>query len=84
MNLHTKRTFLNINRITQTIFLGTQVIQLLRSQLSFYDLLILSLIHSLLALPFLVHEVPTHFFDVVLSAIRILVLVYLLAVTLQE
>ena len=84
-NLETKRTFLMMNRIARTMFLGVQVIQLLRRQISFYDLLILSHIQSFLAIPFLVAQVPSRLSvsGFVLYGIRTLVMLYSLAVSSQ-
>jgi len=55
-NPKSKHYFLIINRITKVTFLGIQVIQLLRGQISFYDLLILSHIGGLLTMPSLIEK----------------------------
>jgi len=55
-NPKSKLSFLMVNRITKVTFLGIQFIQLLRDQISFYNLLILSHIGALLTMPSLVEK----------------------------
>ena len=87
-NPKSKRSFLIINRITKITFLGIQVIQLLRGQISFYNLLILSHIGGLLTMPSLVAQPPAvnvaDFLDAGVHGVTLLINLYLVFVSIQR
>jgi len=87
-NVESKRSFLQVNRVMKFTFLTIQVIQLVRSQISYYNLLILSHMGGLLTVPLLIEELPAPALwfriDIGLLILQFIVNVYLLLVSRQE